>query len=162
MKFLLLIVAIIMTNGAVTAQLKTTPVCPPFAVDVLEGTVNKIYPVSTLGEIKKELPCFTDIVEQGTDTKCAGIFYKDKDIYFYTDRNYIEVGENFKGTLSVPLLGASRSSLFKLLGNPKIKDVSWDAFQMQYGILILYYNKADKIIKLQISSKNTETIKLCE
>jgi len=60
------------------------------------------------------------------------------------------------------MMGASRSSLFNWLGFPKIKDVSWDAFQTKYGILILYYNKAGKVNKLQLSSKSTDTIKLCE
>jgi hypothetical protein len=59
-------------------------------------------------------------------------------------------------------MGAGRGSLFKVLGYPKMKDISWDAFQTKFGILILYYNKANKINKLQISYKNTDTIKLCE
>jgi hypothetical protein len=52
--------------------------------------------------------------------------------------------------------------LFKWLGYPKMKDASWDAFQTKYGILITYYNKAGKINKLQLSSRTTDTIKLCE
>jgi hypothetical protein len=59
-------------------------------------------------------------------------------------------------------MGVSRNNLFKILGYPKMKDVSWDAFQTKYGILILHYNKANKINKLQLSSKTTDTIKLCE
>lgn len=144
------------------AQLKTTTVCPTFTVDVLEGTINDLNTKSTLGEIKGSFPCFTKLVETATGTECAGAFYKDRDINFFTERGYIEIGEKFKGKLSLPLIGASRNSLFKWLGFPKIKDVSWDAFQTKYGILILYYNKAGKINKLQMSSKTTDTIKLCE
>jgi hypothetical protein len=59
-------------------------------------------------------------------------------------------------------MGASRTSLFKWLGNPKIKDVNWDAYTTQYGILILYYTKAGKVNKIQFSTKSTETINLCE
>ena len=59
-------------------------------------------------------------------------------------------------------MGANRKSLFKLLGNPIVKDINWDAFRTAYGILVLYYNKAGKINKMQISNKSTETIKLCE
>ena len=65
-------------------------------------------------------------------------------MYFYTDRDYVEIGPNFKGKLSVPLMGAARSSLFKIFGNPMIKDVKWDHFQTSYGILILYYDDASK------------------
>jgi len=144
-------------------QLKTTPVCPVFNVDVLEGTINNdLSTKSTLGEIKTSFPCYTSLVEEASGTACIGAFYKDKDIDFFTERGYIEIGEKFKGKLSLPLIGASRSSLFKWLGLPKIKDVSWDAFQTKYGILILYYSKAGKINKLQMSSKSTDTIKLCE
>ena len=144
------------------AQLKTTPVCPTFNVDILEGTINDLNTKSTLGEVKTSFPCFTKLVETATGSECAGAFYKDRDINFFTDRGYIEIGEHFKGKLSLPMLGASRSSLFKWLGFPKIKDVSWDAFQTKYGILILYYNKAGKVNKMQMSSKATDTIKLCE
>lgn len=163
MKLFYLVTCFILNMLAVNAQLKTTTVCPLFKVDVLNGTLNDdLNPKSTLGEIKTFFPCYSEILEEATGSKCAGIFYKDKDINFYTSRNYIEIGQNFKGKLSLPLIGASRSSLFKWLGYPKIKDVNWDAFQTKYGTLILYYNKAGKINKLQISSKSTETIKLCE
>lgn len=146
----------------IQAQLKTTPVCPAFTVDVLEGTVNDLNTKSTLGEVKSAFPCFTKLVEQATGTDCAGAFYKDRDINFFTERGYIEIGEKFKGKLSLPLIGASRSSLFKWLGFPKLKDANWDAFQTKYGILILYYTKAGKINKLQMSNRTTDTIKLCE
>ncbi|HUR67203.1 MAG TPA: hypothetical protein VMZ03_12710 [Chitinophagaceae bacterium] len=140
------------------AQLKTTKLCPPVVVDILDGKVNQLYSSSTAGEIKSQLPCFTSAEDNG----CGGIFYKDNDIYFYTERDYVEIREKFKGKLSLPLLGASRSGLFKLLGHPKLKDVNWDAFQMAYGTLVLYYNKAGKVNKLQFSVKSSEAMNLCE
>ena len=59
-------------------------------------------------------------------------------------------------------MGASRTNLFKMLGNPAMKDLDWDAFQLRYGTLVLYYSKAGKVNKIQISSKGTETLKLCD
>jgi len=163
MKMLFVIFAAFIHMQAARAQLKTTTVCPVFKIDVLEGKLNDdLNPQSTIGEIKTLFPCFSAMVEAASTGKCAGIFYKDKDINFYTDRDYMEIGQNFKGKLSLPLMGASRSSLFKWLGHPKMKDINWDAFQTKYGTLVLYYNKAGKINKLQISSKKTETLKLCE
>ena len=146
------------------AQLKTTPKCPDFNIDILEGRVNKnILPTSTVGQIKLNLPCFTGFEEEGTSAKCgAGVFYKDKDIFFYTTRDYIEIGPAFKGTLSIPLIGAPRTNLFKWLGPPQIKDVSWDAFLTAYGVLILYYNDEAKVNKIQFSTKTASTIQLCE
>ncbi len=162
MKFILLITAFFFSSLYVSAQLKTTPTCPPIEVDVLEGTVNKLSSKSTLGEFKKMFPCFTEVVEEPDSSRCRGVFIKDKAISFFSDRNYFEIGEKFQGKLSMPLIGTNRSGLFKLLGYPKIKDVSWDAFQMVYGLLILYYNKAGNVEKIQISNKNAETLKLCE
>lgn len=154
--------ALMMANG-INAQLKTTTVCPAFLVNILDGRVNELDPNSTIGEIKSKLPCFSGAEEETTSAKCGGgVFYKDKDIDFFTGRDYIEIREKFKGKLSIPLMGASRNGLFKWLGHPKIKDVNWDAFQMSYGTLILYYNKAGKINKLQFSTKSTDNIRLCE
>ena len=149
---------------AVSAQLKTTPVCPAFNVDILDGIINgTIVPNSTVGQIKTKFPCFTSFEEEGTSAKCGGnVFYKDKDIYFYTTRDYIEIGPAFKGKLSLPLMGAPRNGLFKMLGQPQIKDVNWDAFQTAYGVLILYYNKAARVNKLQFSSRKANSIELCE
>jgi len=145
------------------AQLKTTPICPTISVDILDGKVNELLIKSTTGQIKAKLPCFTSSEEESATAKCGGgVFFKDKDIYFYTGRDYIEIGPNFKGKLSIPLMGASRTGIFKWLGHPKIKDVNWDAFETSYGILIAYYNKAGKINKIQISNQSTDTINLCQ
>jgi hypothetical protein len=147
-----------------SAQLKTTPKCPTIEINILDGIVNStILPTSTVGLIKNNLPCFTSFEEEGTSAKCgAGVFYKDKDIYFYTTRDYIEIGPAFKGKLSIPLMGAPRTGLFKWLGQPQIKDVIWDAFQTSYGVLILYYNKEAKVNKIQFSTQSANTIHLCE
>jgi hypothetical protein len=146
------------------AQLKTTVRCPGINIDILDGIVNgNILPTSTVGQIKLNLPCFTSFEEEGTSAKCgAGVFYKDKDVYFYTTRDYVEIGPAFKGKLSIPLMGAPRNGLFKWLGSPQIKDVHWDAFQTAYGVLILYYNKAAKVNKIQFSTQSSNTIHLCE
>ena len=162
MKIFFCMLAYLLSLQLVQAQLKTTPVCLTFSADVLEGTVNDMYPFSTKGEIEKKFPCFTSTTDETNGSTCGGVFFKDKDISFITERDYIEIGEHFKGTMSVPLMGASRSSLFKLLGNPHIKDANWDAYQTKYGILVLYYNKAGKINKLQMSNRSAESLKLCE
>ena len=147
-----------------SAQLKTTPKCPEFDVDILDGIINKsILPTSTVGQIKLNFPCFNSFEEEGTSAKCgAGVFYKDNDINFYTTRNYIEIGPAFNGKLSIPLLGASRDGLFKWLGSPQIKEKNWDAFRTAYGILILYYNSTAKVNKIQFSTESANSIHLCE
>ena len=163
MKKLLLVIAGIYCIQTVSGQLKTTPVCPVFKVDILDGKINDLYVNSSLAEFKKTFPCYTSAEDESATSKCGGgVFYKDRDIYIYTGRDYVEIREKFKGTMTVPLMGAARNSLFKWLGHAKIKDVSWDAYQTAYGTLIVYYNKAGKINKLQMSTKGTETLQLCE
>jgi hypothetical protein len=164
MKIYVTLFSALFTWVAASAQLKTSQVCPEIKVDILEGRINgTLLPNSTNGQIKVKLPCFTSTEEDGTTAKCgAGVFYKDKDLYFYTTRDYVEIGPDFKGALSIPLLGAPRQGLFKWLGSPQIKDINWDAFQTQYGVLILYYNKAAKVNKIQFSSQKASSIELCE
>lgn len=145
------------------AQLKTTPICPEFVVDILDGRIGELDPRSTFGQVKEKFPCFTSAEVEAASSRCGGgVFFKNKDIYFYTARNYIEIGPAFKGKLSIPLMGANRNNLFKWLGHPMIKDVNWDAFQTAYGILLLYYDKSGKINRIRFSTESAGTIKLCE
>src|SRR5580700_5852038 len=117
MKAMVIGMAFLVLPGPGMTQLKTTTKCPDIVVDILDGIVNgTILPTSTVGYIKKSLPCFSSFEDVGTPAKCgAVVFYKDKDVYFYTDRNYVEIGSAFKGKLSIPLMGAPRSGLFKWL-----------------------------------------------
>jgi len=163
MKKLIFFLGCIILVVAVQAQLKTTIKCPTFTVDILDGKVNDIRSTATVGQIKEKLPCFTSAEAEAATAKCGGgVFFKDRDIYFYTARDYVEIGPKFKGKLTLPLMGISRSNLFKWLGHPKIKDSNWDAFTTAYGILILYYTKANKVNKIQFSARSTETIQLCK
>ena len=163
MKNLIFLFFVLGLSAPSLGQLKAKPNCGTFVVDILNGKVNNIKPNFTNSEIKDALPCFTSSEEEGSSSKCgAGVFYKDRDISFFTQRDYIEIGEKFKGQLSIPLMGASRSSLFKWLGNPKIKDAKWDAFEMAYGTLVLHYNTANKVNLIQFSTKSTEELSLCE
>jgi hypothetical protein len=163
MKTLFLSLSTFLFFTAASAQLKTEVKCPVINVDILNGNVNHIItPTSNVAEIKLNLPCFSGFEEE-IKAKCGStVFYKDQDIYFFVSRNYIEIGPHFKGKLSVPLMGASRNSLFSLLGDPQIKQPGWDAFKTSYGILILYYNKQNQVDKIQFSTQSTSTIKLCD
>lgn len=160
-----LLVLCLLIAGSTQAQLKTSTQnqCGPFSIDILSGKLNGIEADVTPGEIKKLLPCFTSEEKEDTSSKCGGLIaFKDKDVYFYTGRNYVEIREKYNGKLSLPLMGAARGSLFKYLGHPALKDTNWDAYQTAYGVLIVYFNKANKINKIQFSTESTATINLCE
>lgn len=162
MKNYLILAIGLISSLALKAQLTAKAVCPPITVDVMAGTVNDLQPKSAIVEIQTTLPCPTAMVEKDSDGNCAGVFYKDKDVQFFTDRKYIEIGERFKGKLSPALMGVSRKNLFNLLGHPKLRDTNWEAFQMGYGTLVLYYNAAGKINKIQMAAKTTDALKLCQ
>ncbi|HEV8282826.1 MAG TPA: hypothetical protein VGQ09_00875 [Chitinophagaceae bacterium] len=161
MKNTLLLLLLTLTLSTINAQLKVKAKCNTFYIDILGGKVNDVMPNFTRGQIKSKLPCFTG--EEAESSKCGGvIYYKDRDIKFFTGREYVEIGPAFKDRLSLPLMGSKRGSLFKLLGNPKLKDDTWDAFQTQYGCLILYYNAASKVRMIRFSTKTTDEVNLCE
>jgi hypothetical protein len=160
-KTILLLLSLTTAISFATAQLKAKASCGVFSVDILNGTVNNLRPDFNADQIKEQLPCSTS--EDQSDGKCGrALFYKDRDINFYVQRQYVEIGPAFKGKLSIPIMGASRGNLFKWLGNPSIKDTDWDAFQMQYGTLVLHYTTAGKVRLIQFSTKPTETLNLCE
>lgn len=156
-------IAAILIATVAAAQLKTSSICPEFYIDILDGRIGELDPRSTIGQIKSKYPCFTRIENESDSAWCGGgVFYKDRDIYFYTGRDYVEIGPAFKGKLSLPLMGAARGSFFKTLGNPMIKDLNWDAYQTAYGILLLYFNKSNKVNKIRFSTEKTGSIRLCE
>ena len=162
MKKMLFPLAMMISAFGLQAQIKTTVACPEFSIDILDGKINSLSIKANNAQIKSMFPCFSSAEDEASAGCGTSVFYKEKDIYFYTERNYIEIGPGYKGKLTLPLMGAARNSLFKWLGNPKLKDPGWDVFQTSYGILILYYNKAGKVNKIQLSVKSPETIKLCE
>jgi hypothetical protein len=165
MKILVLLFALFGISCVAHSQLKTSTQnqCGTLVVEVLDGRVNGVEPNWTAGQVKQKLPCFTtEEAEEKTSPCGGGVFYMDKDIYFYTGRNYVEIREKFKGKLSIPIMGATRNSLFKWLGNAKLKDTNWDAYQTSYGTLVVYYNKASKVNKIQFSTESTETLSLCQ
>ncbi|WP_315816120.1 hypothetical protein [Paraflavitalea speifideaquila] len=161
MKNTSLVLVCLLLATASLGQLKAKVICAPFDVDILEGKVNGMKATIGAGELKNKFPCFTSATNDSA--KCGeAIYFKDKDITFYTGRDYVEIGEKFKGKISLPLIGASRGSLFKWLGHPKIKDDTWDAFQTAYGTLVLHYNKANKVRLMQFSTRDTGSLTLCE
>jgi hypothetical protein len=166
MKQILVFILSMSLISAATAQLKAKAKCPDFYVDILNGTVNDLKPSNTPTEIKEKFPCFTSAEDESETAKCGGgIYFKDKDIFFYTKRKYVEVGPKFTGKTSFPLVGTKRGSLFARLGNPKIKDDLWDAFETQYGTLVLHYDvagAAGKVKYFQFSTLGTNALNLCE
>src|SRR5215510_4264215 len=103
MKSLLLALVSMIFCTCINAQLKVKATCASLYVDILDGKVNGIKPTITIPELEEKLPCFTSADEEQGNSKCGGgVYYKDKDLYFYTKRDYVEIGEKFQGKLSIP------------------------------------------------------------
>ncbi|MEJ8819127.1 hypothetical protein [Lacibacter sp. H407] len=162
MKQLLVSMLLLVTSVAVSAQLKVKPDCGVLTVDVFKGWINEAKPNIDPEQIKVKLPCFTSFEKEGPSSTCGGgVYYDNKGIRFYTQRDYIVISSTFKGKFTAPVLGAKKSSMFSRFGNPKLKDANWEAYQMAYGIMIVYYNTAGVANKVIISTKTTDDIDLC-
>jgi hypothetical protein len=161
-KFLALVLFSAFFTSATFAQLKANVECNTISVDIYKGWINEAKPNIDPEQIKAKLPCFTSFEKEGNESKCrGGVYYADKDFKFLIQREYLVIGEKFKGKLNIPLLGAKRDDLFVWFGNPKLKDAKWEAYQMQYGTLIVYFNDKKLVNKIIMSTKPTDEIDLC-
>ena len=162
MKYAFLLFAMFVVTLMATAQLKTKPDCGVITVDVYKGWINEAKPNIDPEQIKVKLPCFTSFEKEGPSSTCGGgVYFDNKGIRFYTQRDYIVISSTFKGKFTAPVLGAKKSSMFSRFGNPKLKDGNWEAYQMAYGIMIVYYSAAGISNKVIISTKSTDDIDLC-
>jgi len=59
------------------AQLKITPVCNSFVVDILDGKVNGVLPDFTITQIKEKLPCFTGSEPEDASSPCGGVVQEE-------------------------------------------------------------------------------------
>lgn len=150
--------------GAAFAQLKPKVQCGDLTVDVLNGTINGLKPNTAAAQFKSEVPCSTGADD--ASGKCGtAVYYKDKGVAFFADRKYFEIRPGFKGKITMQVMGTPRNALFKYLGRPKVKDVLWDAFETQYGTLVLHYTvagAAGRVNLIQISTESTDVLSLCE
>lgn len=162
MKNYSLLLLIFAASLQANAQLVAKNDCGAISVDIYKGWINEVKPNFDPEQIKAKLPCYTLFEKESNESKCGGgIYYADKDLKFFIQRDYFVIGEKFKGKLSIPLLGAKQDALFAWLGNPKVKDANWEAYQMAYGILIVYFNAKKLVNKIIISTKSVDEIDLC-
>lgn len=161
MKYLIL-VAMLFASASLRAQLTVSDKCGSILVDILDGKINGMRPNRAHEELAEKLPCFTSQVTAKDSSACgAALYFKDKDFTIYTDRDYVDIGPAFKGKMTLPLMGAKKGSLFNHLGNPKLKDGNWEAYQTNYGLLIVYYSNTSTVNRIQFSTRTAETISLC-
>lgn len=162
MKYILSLLLLAVAGFNAEAQLKVKPDCGVVTVDVYKGWINEAKPNADPEQIKVKLPCFTSFEKEGNQSTCGGgVYYDDKGVRFYVQRDYVVITDKFKGKFTAPVMGVKKSSMFTRFGNPKMKDANWEAYQMAYGIMIVYYNAGGVVNKIIISTKSTDDIDLC-
>ncbi len=145
------------------AQLKANADCGVITVDIFKGWINQAKPNDDPEQIKVKLPCFSSFEKEGNESKCGGgIYYSEKGLAFFIQRDYVVIDEKFKGKFNAAIMGSKSDALFAILGNPKVKDANWEAYQMAYGTMIVYYNTKGIVNKIIISTKTTDEIQLCD
>ena len=129
-------------------ELKKTASCGELWIDLLGGTFNGIKPNASIDTVKQKLPCYTGETEEGSVFNYrGGVFYLNHDFYFYTYYDFIQVRKEFKGEISLQVLGKTLEEVPSALGLPdRIFKLS-HLYEMDYGILRLdfMYGKVSSI-----------------
>jgi hypothetical protein len=141
--------------------------CDKLVADVKKGTLNGLKPTATQEQVKEKLPCFTGDTKDGSDFNCGGgVFYLDHDFFYYTGNDYIEFRKNFKGKLSIPLLGLSKAAAVKKAGmgkavrTEKEGDTEYVFLKTTYGCLMLKIEDG-KVVKVAMYAKPAKDAELC-
>ena len=147
---LFLIATAVISLGIWRANQRHGTHCDDLAVDIANGTVGGLSPEATPDEIKARFPCFTGTTSEGGGfNEGGGVFFKNHDMYFYTQRDYIEIRQDFTGVVPDNLLSKGTKQVRNLLGPPISSEQSsgiengaiveqvTSTFQTPYGRLVV-------------------------
>lgn len=141
--------------------------CDKLVADLKKGTLNGVKATATQEQVKQKLPCFTGESEDGGAFNCGGgVFYLDHDFFCYTGNDYIELRKNFKGKLSIPLLGLSKAAAVKKAGmgnavrTEKEGNTEYVFLKTGYGCLMLKIEDG-KVAKVAMYAKPAKDAELC-
>lgn len=116
--------------------------CDTLFLNLHEGLVNGLYPTAPQELIKYKMPCFSGSTDDSSEYNCGGgVFYQRQDLFFYTFRNYLEVGKGFPGKTSYPrFFNYKKPQVEALLGKPSespTPDIY--LYDMEYGCLRVHF-----------------------
>jgi hypothetical protein len=141
--------------------------CNNLFADLKNGTINKVKPTASQQKVKAALPCFTGDSEEGGDFNCGGgVFFLKHGFFFYTGKDYIEIRENYKGKLSIPVLGLTKDmaiaklKMGKVIRTETVNEEEVIFFKTIYGCLWLKLVEG-KVVNVVISSKQVSDAELC-
>lgn len=146
--------------------------CGLMIVDLSNGTVNGLNPVSSPQQIKSKLPCF-NLAQNGMATCPGAIFNATRDVYFYTGLDCISIKSKFEGTFffnnkHLDLIGMNLSALIALFGKPldyhkpdAPKSHKFPIFVTNYGLLVFDLEN-DHVSQVTICNQKRSELKICD
>jgi hypothetical protein len=141
--------------------------CQELIFDLSDGTLNGVKPDQKQSEIKEWLPCYTQVIPDGSATFCGGaVLYANHGFNFYTYLDdYVEVQSDFKGTVTGNLLGKSREEVKQILSEYPLMEnkveESMDFYQTTYGCIRISY-KDNKVIRIAAHYTDLENLNWCK
>lgn len=146
-------IILILVSNAILAQ-----DCSKLFVDLKKGTINDVKPTASHHEIKMTIPCSDGETEDGTNYyDGGGVWFLNRDFFYYTEQKYIRIGKNFKGLFNIPILGISKNIAIEKLGLGKpIKIEGNEDFFYQYIYLETKYG----CLKLKIENNSGNVIEI--
>lgn len=139
--------------------------CDKISADLKKGKLNGLSPTASMADVKKNLSCFTGESEEGSGFNCGGgVFFLNHDFFFYTGRDYIEIRKNFKGKMSISLLGQPVEEATKNFGdavrNESHGGVDYYFFKTKYGCLRVNVEYGS-ITQVGIHAQPPDKVELC-
>jgi hypothetical protein len=148
--------------------------CPPIIVDITTGTVTTLKPAASFTQVKSRLPCFTGETKEGSVLNCGGgVFFGDRDLYFYTERDFIEIRKNFKGVfrkdgLELDIIGMEVKTFNILIGDEPSRTLSEDDTDNYTGVWATSYGSLrvtfvqGVVSQVAIHSQSPDKIRVCD
>jgi serine/threonine-protein kinase len=122
-------------------------------VDLAHGTVNGLSPDASQEEIKEILPYFTGSTPETDEMNHGGgVFFTQREMYFYTRLDMIEIRRAFRGEVRPPVLGAMKWKAVELLGEPLATHDDAIYYSRRYGCVRLELD-GDAVKEIDISAK---------
>lgn len=144
-KFGLVIVVLFLFVNQYASSEKTADdnPCNNMYVDLENGTLNGLNGSESMDEVKTMFPCFTGESEENEDgINCGGgIFFLDHDLFFYTQKDYINLRKNFLGETSSAILGVTATDAMNLFGEPNVTSTYVDDWLDETSIYMQYEKK---------------------
>lgn len=148
-----------------TSNLDNSSDCENLNLDLSKGTMNEVKPSDSQRLIKKTLPCFTGVTEEGGIFHCGGgVFYENHGMSFYSKQNFLIIDNTFSGRSANDLIGKDSDAVKAIFGDSytTLEGQQFYLYAMDYGTLIFKFKLA-WVDEIQIHyNTKPENVVLCQ